>query len=40
MSFSEIDFRWNTRKLNDGDRLVPTVPGEHGKRLQYRTIPQ
>jgi transposase-like protein len=36
----EFDFRWNTRKLNDGDRTVLAVRGAMGKRLPYRTITQ
>jgi transposase-like protein len=33
---NEFDFRWNTRKLNDGDRTVLAVRGAQGKRLAYR----
>jgi transposase-like protein len=32
---NEFDFRWNTRKLNDGDRTVLAVQGAQGKRLAY-----
>jgi transposase-like protein len=35
---SEFDFRWNARKLNDGDRTVLVIQGAQGKRLPYRTI--
>ena len=35
---SEFDFRWNTRRLNDGDRTVAIMQGAKGKRLPYRTI--
>jgi hypothetical protein len=34
----EFDFRWNTRKMNDGDRTVAAIQGEQGKRLMYRTL--
>jgi hypothetical protein len=37
---NEFDFRWNTRKLNDGDRTVAAMQGAAGKRLPYRTITQ
>jgi hypothetical protein len=37
---NEFDFRWNTRKLNDGDRTVLAIQGAQGKRLPYRTIMQ
>jgi transposase-like protein len=33
---SEFAFRWNTRKQNDGDRLVAAIRGARGKRLMYR----
>jgi transposase-like protein len=36
----EFDFRWNTRKLNDGDRTVLAVQGLLGKRLDYKTLTQ
>jgi transposase-like protein len=32
---AEFDFRWNTRKLNDGERLVAAVKSAEGKRLLY-----
>lgn len=35
---NEFDFRWNTRKICDGDRLTATVQGTVGKRLDYRTL--
>ncbi|MGO8836620.1 MAG: IS1595 family transposase [Limisphaerales bacterium] len=31
----EFDFRWNTRKLNDGERTVLAIEGAAGKRLAY-----
>jgi transposase-like protein len=31
----EFAFRWNTRQLNDGDRLVAAVKNSEGKRLLY-----
>ena len=36
----EFDFRWNTRKLNDGDRMVAAIQGVQGKRLDYKTQTQ
>ena len=33
---SEFDFRWNTRKLNDGERTVQAIRESVGKRLTYR----
>ena len=33
---SEFDFRWNARKLNDGDRTVLAIRKATGKRLFYR----
>ena len=32
---SEFDFRWNTRKLNDGQRTALAIQGALGKRLTY-----
>ena len=32
----ECAFRWDTRKLSDGDRMVATIKGAEGKRLTYR----
>jgi transposase-like protein len=34
----EFDFRWNARKLNDGDRTVRAIRGASGKRLSYRSL--
>jgi hypothetical protein len=31
----EFAFRWNTRKLNDGERLALAVKNSVGKRLEY-----
>ncbi len=31
----EFAFRWNKRRLNDGDRLVAAVKQADGKRLLY-----
>jgi transposase-like protein len=31
----EFSFRWNTRQLNDGDRLVAAIKKSEGKRLVY-----
>ena len=33
---SELEFRWNTRKMDDGSRIVAAVRGGEGKRLMYR----
>jgi transposase-like protein len=35
---NEFAFRWNTRKLTDGDRMETAVPLASGKRLTYRQI--
>jgi transposase-like protein len=32
----EFDFRWNTRKVCDGDRITAAVQGAVGKRLTYK----
>jgi hypothetical protein len=32
----EFDFRWNTRKMNDGQRVVEAIRNAEGKRLMYR----
>jgi len=37
---NEFDFRWNTRKVCDGDRIVAAVQGAQGKRLDYKTLTQ
>jgi len=34
----EFDFRWNGRKMNDGERTVAAIQGAGGKRLDYRTM--
>ncbi len=34
----EFDFRWNTRKLNDGDRTTAAIRSANGKRLMYRYV--
>jgi transposase-like protein len=33
---SEFGFRWDTRKLNDGERITKAIKGAEGKRLTYR----
>ncbi len=33
----EFDFRWNTRKLDDAERVEQAVAGAEGTRLYYRT---
>jgi transposase-like protein len=35
---SEFDFRWNTRKMNDGDRIARAIKGAAGKRLVYSVV--
>jgi transposase-like protein len=34
----EFDFRWNTRRLNDGERTIEAIRGASGKRLSYRNL--
>jgi transposase-like protein len=31
----EFDFRWNRRKMSDGERMVEAIKGAEGKRLMY-----
>jgi hypothetical protein len=33
---AEWDFKWNTRKIKDGERAALTLKGIEGKRLTYR----
>jgi len=33
---NEFEFRWNTRKINDGKRIVAVIKGAEGKRLMYK----
>lgn len=33
---NEFEFRWNTRKLDDGQRVSRAIKQVQGKRLQYR----
>ncbi|HEU6448696.1 MAG TPA: IS1595 family transposase [Verrucomicrobiae bacterium] len=33
---NEIEFRWNTRKVTDGERMAAFMPMIDGKRLMYR----
>ena len=33
---NEFEFRWNTRKLDDGQRVTRAIRRVDGKRLQYR----
>lgn len=35
---AEFDFRWNYRKVNDGDRLVACIQAAQGKRLTYEEV--
>jgi hypothetical protein len=32
----EFSFRWNARKVSDGQRMVAAIKGVEGKRLKYR----
>jgi transposase-like protein len=36
MTPAEWDFKWNTRKMSDGERAALAVKGAEGKRLTYR----
>ena len=33
---NEFEFRWNTRKLDDGQRVAKAIKQVDGKRLMYR----
>lgn len=33
---NEFQFRWNTRTMNDGQRVSAAIKAIHGKRLEYR----
>ena len=33
---NEFEFRWNTRKMNDGERVAKAIKQVDGKRLTYR----
>ncbi|MBW3539312.1 MAG: IS1595 family transposase [Planctomycetes bacterium] len=33
---AEFDFRWNHRKVSDGERMVAAIQSAEGKRLMYR----
>jgi len=33
---NEFEFRWNTRRLDDGARIARAIRFMNGKRLQYR----
>jgi transposase-like protein len=35
---NEFDFRWNTRRMNDGCRTALAVQGAQGKRLTYKGL--
>ena len=32
----QFDFTWNTRELNDGERIIQAMRAAEGKRLMYR----
>ncbi len=34
----EFSFRWNNRKITDGERMGVAVVGEEGKRLTYKQM--
>ena len=34
----EFDFRWNTRRMNDGERVAAALKNAIGKRLPYRAL--
>ena len=34
----EWDYKWNTRKTSDAERMSQSIPGIVGKRLTYRRI--
>ncbi len=34
----EFSFRWNHRKINDGERTAEAIKGSDGKRLMYKAI--
>ena len=33
---SEFEFRWNSRKMDDGERISKAIQGAEGKRLRYK----
>jgi hypothetical protein len=33
---TEWDYKWNTRKMTDGERAAVALKGAEGKRLTYR----
>ena len=33
----EFSFRWDQRKVSDGERTVSAIKGAEGKRLVYKT---
>jgi hypothetical protein len=33
---NEFSFRWNHRKIKDGERTVMAIKGSDGKRLMYK----
>jgi transposase-like protein len=35
---AEFDFRWNGRKMNDGQRTIAAIRSAEGKRLTYRPL--
>jgi ISXO2-like transposase domain len=37
---AEWDYKWNTRKMTDAERMSKSIGGIVGKRLAYRRIGQ
>ena len=35
---AEFDWKWNTRKMSDGERTTQTIESGRGRRLTYRSI--
>jgi hypothetical protein len=35
---SEFEYRWNTRRMSDGERVQAMVDASVGKRLSYRPL--
>jgi len=33
---NEFSFRWDHRKVSDGERMVAAIEGAEGKRLMYK----
>jgi transposase-like protein len=35
---NEFSFRWNHRKIDDGERIIAVIKGSEGKRLSYKPL--